>query len=40
MTRSYHFKHLITMGIQIYEDLYRDYLEKIKQKHITDYFVK
>ena len=40
MTRSMHFKRSCNLAIQIYEDLYKDYMRKIKQTKITDFISK
>ena len=40
MTRSMEFKHSCNLAVTIYEDLYRDYMRRIKQTCITQYFAK
>ena len=37
-TRSLHFKHNCTAAIEIYDDLYKDHVRRMKQKRITDFF--
>lgn len=38
MTRCMQFKHNCDSALTVYEDLYKDYVRKIKQTRITDYF--
>ena len=39
-TRSMEFKHACNLALAIYEALYRDYMRRIKQTCITQYFAK
>ena len=40
MTRSLHFKYNCDLALQVYEDLHKDYLRKMRQPNLFEFFKK
>ena len=40
MTRSLHFKYNCDLELQVYEDLHKDYLRKMRQPNLFEFFKK
>ena len=40
MTKSLHFKYNCDLALQVYEDLHKDYLRKMRQPNLFEFFKK